>query len=53
MMQEYDFSQEETFSSAASTIIRPSEQVLRNIIDFARCYQWVEVGDSQIRFFLN
>ena len=53
MMQEYDFSKEETFSTTASTLIGPSEQVLKNIIDFARCYQYVEVGGSQVRFFLN
>lgn len=53
MMQEYEFSKEETFSTAASTLIRPSEQVLRNILDFARCYQNIECGNAQMRFFLN
>ena len=53
MMQEYEFSKEETFSTTASTLIGPSEQVLRNIIDFARCYQNVECGNVQVRFFLN
>ena len=53
MMQEYEFSKEETFSPIASTLIGPSEQVLKNIIDFARCYQYVEVEGSQVRFFLN
>ncbi|MBR6292737.1 MAG: hypothetical protein IKR33_08045 [Bacteroidales bacterium] len=53
MMQEYEFSQEETFSTTASTLIGPSEQVLKNILDFARCYQYVDVDGSQIRFYLN
>ncbi len=53
MMQEYDFFDEETFSTSASTLIRPSEQVLRNILDFARCYQTVDCGDVQVRFSLN
>ena len=53
MMQEYEFSKEETFSTAASTLIRPSEQVLRNIMDFARCCQNVDCCGATIRFFLN
>jgi len=53
MMQEYDFSKEETFSSTASTLIRPSEQVLRKIMDFARCCQNIDCGGVTIRFFLN
>ena len=53
MMQEYDFFDEETFSPTASTIIRPSEQVLRNILDFARCYQNVDCCGVQVRFSLN
>ncbi len=53
MMQEYEFPREETFSNAAGTLIRPSEQVLRNILDFARCYQNIECGGKQVRFFLN
>ena len=53
MMQEYEFSQEETFSTTASTLIGPSEQVLRNILGFARCYQTVETDGQPVRFFLN
>ena len=53
MMQEYEFSKEETFSTAASTLVRPSEQVVRNILDFARCYQNVDCGGMKVRFFLN
>lgn len=52
-MQEYEFSEEETFSTAADTFVQPSGQVLRNIMDFARCYQSVECCGMQIRFFLN
>lgn len=53
MMQEYEFSKEETFSTDAGTLIRPSRQVLRNILDFARCYQSVECCGVQVRYFLN
>ena len=52
MMQEYDFSGEETYQTAG-TVVRPPEQVLRKILDFARCYQSVEVECGQVRFFLN
>ena len=53
MMQEYEFSKEETFSTAASTLVRPSRKVVKNILDFARCYQNVECDGKQVRFFLN
>ncbi len=39
--------------SEAETLVRPSEQVLRNILGFARCYQTVAVGEMQVRFSLN
>ncbi len=53
MMQEYDFSKEETFSTTASTLVRPSKKVVKNILDFARSYQNVDCGGMQVRFFLN
>lgn len=37
----------------ADTLARPSEEVLRNILGFARCYQTVETGEAQVHFFLN
>ena len=52
-MQQYDFSSTDTFSSAASTSIQPSEQVLQNIMSFARCYQQVVAGGMEMKLFLN
>lgn len=53
MMQDYDFSNTDTFSTSASTSIQPSEQVLQNIISFARCYQQVAVEGLEFRISLN
>jgi len=39
--------------SEAGTLVRPSEQALRNILGFARCYQTVAVGGKQFAFSLN
>lgn len=36
-----------------STLIQPSEQILQNIMSFARCCQNVEVGGIKMRLFLN
>ncbi|MBP3762766.1 MAG: hypothetical protein J6I49_02680 [Bacteroidales bacterium] len=53
MMQEYEFTQADTFSPSASTHIQPSEQVLQNIVSFARCYQHVEAGGMRIKVCMN
>ena len=53
MMQQYDFSSTDTFSSAASTSIQPSEQTLQNIRSFARSYQTVVVDGVKVEFYLN
>ena len=53
MMQQYDFSSTDTFSSAASTSIQPSEQTLQNILNFARSFQAVEVDGMTIEVYLN
>ena len=52
MMQEYDFTSIDTFSPA-STEVRPSEQVVQNIMSFARSYQTVVVEGMPIDLFLN
>ena len=46
-MQEYDFINLDTFPTSASTSIQPSEQVLQNIMSFARCYQQVVAGGME------
>jgi hypothetical protein len=53
MMQEYEFTQADTFPTSASTTIQPSEQILQNIMSFARCCQNIEAGGLNIRLFLN
>ena len=53
MMQQYDFSSTDTFSSAAGTNIQPSEQTLQNILSFARSFQAVEVEGMTIEVYLN
>ncbi len=57
MMQNYDFTYDftstDTFSISASTDVRPSEQVVQNIMSFARSYQTVEVEGMPIDLFLN
>lgn len=53
MMQNYDFTSTDTFSISASTDVQPSEQVVHNIMSFARSYQTVEVEGMPIDLFLN
>ena len=53
MMQEYDFINTDTFPTSASTSIQPSEQILQNIMSFARCYQQVVAGGMEMKLFLN
>ncbi len=53
MMQDYQFMDNDTFSSTASTIVQPSEQVLQNILSFARCYQQLSVDGLKLTVFLN
>ena len=50
MMQDYELSGGD---SSAGTLSGPSEEVVRNILCFARCYQMVETDCEQVRFFLN
>ena len=54
MMQKYEFSGTDTFPElSASTQVRPSERVVRNILNFARSCQVVVVGGTPIELFLN
>ena len=52
-MQQYYFLRTDTFSTAASTSIQPSEQTLQNIRSFARSFQTVEVEGMKIEVYLN
>ena len=53
MMQEYEFTPADTFPTSASTSIQPSEQILQNILSFARCCQNISAGGLKIKLFLN
>ena len=53
MMQQYDFSSTDTFSTAASTSIQPSEQTLQNIRSFVRSYQTLMVEGMKVEVYLN
>jgi hypothetical protein len=53
MMQQYDFLSTDTFSSAAGTDVRPSEQTLQNILNFARSYQALEIDGMSVEIYLN
>ncbi len=58
MMQEYDFKQDlwsvgtNTSSESASTV-QPSERVIQNILNFARCTQCINVRNVRIKLYLN
>lgn len=53
-MQKYDFLSTDTFSElSASTDVRPSDQVVQNILGFACSCQVVEVEGMPIELFLN
>ncbi len=58
MMQEYDLKQDlwsvgtNTSSESASTV-QPSERVIQNILNFARCTQCINVRNVRIKLYLN
>lgn len=57
-MQTYDFKKglrpagTNTSSKSASTV-QPSDRVIRNILNFARCVQTVNVKNVRINLYLN
>lgn len=53
MMQEYDFTHTDMCPSPTDTVILPSEQILQNILGFARCCQTIDSGGIKMRIFLN
>ncbi|MBQ9417996.1 MAG: hypothetical protein IJU19_05380 [Bacteroidales bacterium] len=54
MMQQYAFLSPDTFSpTTACEEVCPSERVVRNILDFARSCQVVEVEGRTIEIYLN
>lgn len=58
MMQEYDFKKGQqpastNTSSESACTVQPSQRAIRNILDFARCIQSVNVRNVNIRLYLN
>lgn len=57
-MQEYDFNQDRrsvgtNTSSESACTVQPSERVIRNILNFARCTQCINVRSVRIKLYLN
>lgn len=59
MMQDYDFTTtysgkvKNTSLNSASTNVQPSQRVVRNILNFARCCQHLSVDGKKITINLN
>ena len=53
MMQDYDFTDSITSFETASTTVQPSPHVVQNILQYARCYQNIRIGDVNIKVYLN
>ena len=64
MMQDYTFSNSSTtsFETASTkggnsqpvaTCLMPSAQVVQKILQYARCYQNIRIGDVNIKVYLN
>ena len=53
MMQEYDLKISTNTSSESASTIQPSIRVVRNILNYARCTQCINVKDVRIKLYLN
>ena len=53
MMQDYEFTDNVTSFESASTIVQPSPHVVQSILQYARCYQNIRIGDVNIKVYLN
>jgi hypothetical protein len=54
MMQEYPFYDKQgTSFESASTTVQPSPIVVQNILQYARCFQSIRIGDVNIKVYLN
>lgn len=53
-MQDYELiSSSNTSSETASTNVQPSPKVVQNILQYARCFQNICIGDVNIKVYLN
>ena len=54
MMQDYELNNNTgTSIGTASTVVQPSPQVVQNILQYARCFQNIRIGDINIKVYLN
>ena len=53
MMHDYEFVNSDTSFETVSTIVQPSPRVVQNILQYARCYQNIRIGDVNIKVYLN
>lgn len=59
MMQDYEFASKpeakstNTSSKTAGTLEQPSSKAVQNILNFARCYQCVNIKDVKLKHYLN
>jgi len=54
MMQDYELNNNtSTSSGSASTVVQPSPQVVQNILQYARSFQNIRIGDVNIKVYLN
>lgn len=54
MTQEYEsFNDTVTSSGTVSTAVQPSPQVVQNILQYAKCFQNIRIGDVNIKVYLN
>lgn len=53
-MQDYELNNAvDTSDVPVSTIVQPSPEVVQNILQFARCFQNIHIGDVNIKVYLN
>lgn len=54
MMQDYDFAADTNIQGTVNEAIQePSQEVVQNILNFARCCQSFRIGDINIKVYLN
>ena len=53
MMHDYQSIPSDTSFEKANTTVQPSPRVVQNILQYARCYQNIRIGDVNIKVYLN
>ena len=53
MMHDYELTYSDTSFETVSTAVQPSPRVVQNILQYARCYQNIRIGDVNIKVYLN